>query len=206
MNDLLLPLLYSYRRCPYAMRARMALHVAGIEHQRVDLVSLRDKPARMLEASPKGTVPVLCLPDGSVIDESLDIMHWALAQADPEGWLSGSEDPEALDLLRRNDGAFKKALDRYKYASRFPEVDPVQARADAMAALIDPLSACLNKGTFIGGQQPTLQDVAIFPFVRQFAGVAPDWFACCAPANVVVWLSVWTESSLFAAIMSKHPN
>lgn len=203
MADSSLPILYSYRRCPYAMRARMALHVSGIAYQKVDLASLRDKPAEMLEASPKGTVPVLCLPDGSVIDESLDIMRWALEQSDPEGWLAQSQDPVAIDLLQRNDGPFKQALDRYKYASRFPEADPAQARAAAVTALIEPLSVRLSAEPFIGGQRPTLQDVAIFPFVRQFAGVAPDWFEHQIPASVSAWLTRWTGSPLFDLIMRK---
>ena len=181
----------------------MALHVAGIGYQKWDLASLRDKPAHMLAVSPKGTVPVLCLPDGRVMDESLDIMHWALTQADPQGWLAGSEDSSAVDLLQRNDGPFKQALDRYKYASRFPEADPEQARSAAVAALIEPLAARLGDYPFIGGHTPILQDVAIFPFVRQFAGVAPDWFASHAPANVIAWLATWSGSTLFTIIMRK---
>src|SRR5690606_27614836 len=113
-----LPILYSYRRCPYAMRARMALHYAGIKFE-IREIALRDKPQHMLAVSPKGTVPVLVLADGKVIDESLDVMAWALAQSDPDIWLTS--DPRCAELITENDGNFKQALDQYKYASRFPE-------------------------------------------------------------------------------------
>jgi len=149
MNIIGRPLLYSYRRCPYAMRARMALYAAGIDFD-IEEISLRDKPAHMLEVSPKGTVPVLCLPEGNVLEESLDIMRWALNANDPQQWLDGLKDPVAQDLLARNDGDFKKALDAYKYASRFPEISASQMRDQAMAILINPLAEILRSGLFIG--------------------------------------------------------
>jgi glutathione S-transferase len=135
----LLPTLYSYRRCPYAMRARMALHVAKIEVSTVE-IDLRNKPAGLLEASPKATVPVLCLADGTVLDESLDIVRWALQVNDPEHWARGWEDRGAMDLLDRTDGEFKRWLDRYKYASRSPEYDPQLSREAAIKVLIEPLA------------------------------------------------------------------
>ena len=116
-----LPVLYSFRRCPYAMRARLALRVAGVPYELRE-VALKAKPAAMLALSPKATVPVLQLPDGSVLEESLDIMAWALAQSDPEGWLAQGSPEEAQALIERNDGPFKHLLDRYKYANRHPEV------------------------------------------------------------------------------------
>ncbi|UOD50917.1 glutathione S-transferase [Orrella daihaiensis] len=202
-NEFDWPLLYSYRRCPYAMRARMALKVAGIHCKIID-IHLRDKPEHMLRVSPKGTVPVLCLSTDEVIDESLDIMHWALQQNDPQRWFDGLSDEQAQYLLSQTDGPFKQALDQYKYASRFPEKDPVSARESAMQALIDPLSAVLAQQHFIGGEKPVLQDIAIFPFVRQFAGVEPDWFSAHSPEAVRNWLTHWVQSDLFTAIMQKN--
>lgn len=123
----MLPILYSYRRCPYAMRARMALSYAGIPVE-IREISLKQKPAHMLQVSPKGTVPVLVLPDGQVIEQSLEIMHWALQQHDADGWLS-ADPPHAALLIAENDGAFKQHLDRYKYAIRFPEYPAEHYRA-----------------------------------------------------------------------------
>jgi glutathione S-transferase len=180
----------------------MALHEACIEHKIVE-ISLRDKPAQMLAISPKATVPVLCLPNAEVIDESLDIMLWALHQVDPNNWLAGLQQPEACYLLAQNDGPFKQALDRYKYGSRFPEHDPVCARNDAMDVLIEPLAQLLDQGRFIGGDAPVIQDIAIFPFVRQFAGVDRAWFDAHVPACVRDWLQRWVESALFEHIMRK---
>lgn len=140
-----LPLLYSYRRCPYAMRARMALLQAGRDFQALE-VDLRDKPAALLALSPKGTVPVLHLPDGRVLEESWDIMAWALAPDDPDGWWRLAQSPENLDLLHRNDGDFKHYLDRYKYPDRYPEDERSRdaLRAHAVAALLVPLEARLH--------------------------------------------------------------
>ena len=180
----------------------MTLKVAQIEHTIVD-IDLRNKPSHMLRVSPKGTVPVLCLSDTEIIDESLDIMQWALSRHDPQQWLRGLHDGQACELLGQTDGAFKQALDRYKYASRFPDADPVASRGRALDALIRPLSERLATQPFIGGQSPVLQDVAIFPFVRQFAGVDPQWFESQAPLAVQHWLKGWVESDLFKAIMQK---
>ena len=183
----------------------MALSVAEIEHTTVD-INLRQKPPHMLRVSPKGTVPVLCLSDTQVIDESLEIMTWALHQHDPQDWLRGLQDQQACALLAQTDGPFKQALDHYKYASRFPSVDPLASRQSAMDALITPLSARLASQPFIGGSSPVLQDVAIFPFVRQFAGVEPPWFESHAPAAVRQWLNGWVESDRFKAVMQKPPK
>lgn len=199
------PLLYSYRRCPYAIRARMALCAAEIECWLHD-ISLRDKPAHLLQVSPKGTVPVLCLPDGTVLEQSLDIMRWALQVRDPEGWLDRAGDPVAQDLLTRNDGPFKAALDRYKYPARFEGVDPQVAREQAMDVLVMPLSTLLTHQRFIGGERPVLQDVAVFPFVRQFAAVDPDWFLRSVPLVVRDWLNGWLGVPLFARVMAKGPR
>lgn len=187
-------ILYSFRRCPYAMRARMALIASG---QKVVLreVALRDKPAEMIVASPKGTVPVLVLPDGNVIDESIDIMRWAMTRHDPEDWLLG-DDPA---LIARNDGAFKHHLDRYKYVSRYGS-DPLEHRGAAMD-ILGGLEARLGRGDYLTGESRRLADIAIFPFVRQFAAVEPEWFATQPLSLVRNWLDRLTGSSLFARAM-----
>lgn len=199
-----LPILYSFRRCPFAMRARMALDVAEIvvEHREV---LLRDKPAAMLEASPKGTVPVL-VTDLNVIDESLDIMRWALFQNDPENWLA-DEQQDRLDAEGFLAG-FKDRLDRYKYASRYDPsvlrgaVDTDYRRA-AMAVVSD-LASPLETREFLRGDCPRLIDLATFPFIRQFAAVEPDWWAASAPPGLIRWLEHWLQSDRFKRIMTKH--
>ena len=189
------PILYSFRRCPYAIRARLALAVSGIavEHREV---KLRDKPAEMLAASPKGTVPVLVLPDGAVIDESIDIMRWALARNDPEDWLAG-DDPA---LIAANDGPFKHHLDRYKYPERYA-ADDVDHRAAALA-ILEGLEALLSERAFLGGERFGLADAAILPFVRQFAAVDREWFAAQDLARVQAWLAAFVGSRLFEVVMA----
>lgn len=195
-----LPILYSYRRCPYAMRARMALDVAVIAVNTIE-IDLRHKPPAMLLVSPKATVPVLCLSDGSVIDESLDIVRWALAIRDPDNWARGWCDAIAMDLLTRTDGSFKYWLDRYKYVSRYPEHDAKSCRNAALVALLDPLALQLQNQPFIGGDSPTVQDALIFPFVRQFAAVDYVWFESSVDAQVQRWLKFWVDGALFRNIM-----
>ena len=197
------PLLYSYRRCPYAMRARMALWCAGVQ---VDLkdISLRDKPAAMLAASPKGTVPVLHCTDGLVLDESLAIMRWALDQHDPQGWLLQADQPEQLKLVQCNDSDFKYWLDRYKYAERYPEFGAEYYRKQALDCLIVELEQRLTATPYLGGQSPCLSDVAIFPFVRQFAAVDAAWFAQDLWPATRAWLEGWLQSTLFKTVMDKN--
>ena len=184
------------------MRARMALRLAEMPVSIVD-IDLRDKPAAMLQASPKGTVPVLCLTDGRVLDESLAIVHWALSTHDPAHWLRSWGEAQATDLLRRTEGEFKRQLDRYKYASRFPDQDPIGARSAAMFALIDPLASHLQNTAFIDGDAPGVNDLLIFPFVRQFSGVEPAWFDSTVSDVVRRWLRHWLESELFLSAMQK---
>ncbi|MDT0509406.1 glutathione S-transferase [Novosphingobium sp. MMS21-SN21R] len=193
-----LPILYSFRRCPYAMRARLALAVSGTVCELRE-VKLSAKPAAMLAASPKGTVPVLVLPDGTVIDQSLDVMRWALAQSDPEGWLS-RDDPA---LIERNDGAFKHDLDRYKYPERHGS-DALAHRTSGIAFLRD-LDARLAVHGQLNGEERGLADMAIMPFVRQFASVDAVWFAGLDLPHVQRWLGGHVESALFAAVMGKFP-
>jgi glutathione S-transferase len=197
-----LPVLYTFRRCPYAMRARLALRVAGVAVELRE-VALKAKPAAMLALSPKGTVPVLQLPDGSVLEQSMDIMAWALAQADPEGWLAQGSPAEAQALIARNDGPFKHLLDRYKYASRHPEYMAAQYRQQAVELHIGPLNDCLSYKPWLLGAGPSLADAAIFPFVRQFAGVDEAWFAQAPFPALRGWLSDWLASRLFWDIMAK---
>ncbi|MFJ2536949.1 glutathione S-transferase [Pseudomonas sp. NPDC087614] len=191
--------LYSFRRCPYAMRARMALHYSGVPVEIVE-VSLKAKPAEMLVLSPKGTVPVLDA-NGRVIDESLEIMRWALAHNDPQDWrLEG--DSRIAELIEANDQVFKVHLNRYKYAERYPE-QPMEAyRAEGMLFL-HTLDELLKDRDYLLADHPSLADVALFPFVRQFAHVDREWFAQTPYVRLQVWLQRFLESDLFTSIMRK---
>jgi glutathione S-transferase len=200
MSDSQHPILYSFRRCPYAMRARMALYGAGIVFEMRDIL-LKNKPQAMLEASPKGTVPVLVLPSGKVIDESLDIMHWALGQKDPHGWHLKSDEISAM--IAHNDDGFKKALDRYKYPSRFPDEDTSGAR-DICFNIFKDLNLRLEKGRFLCGPSASMADIAIFPFIRQCAAVDTAWFDGLPFSRLQQWLGMLLETRLFATIMTKY--
>lgn len=198
------PVLYSFRRCPYAMRARMALWIAGITVELRE-VKLADKPPELAEASPKATVPVLVLPDGEVIDESIAIMRWALAQSDPEGWLDGDD----TALIARNDGPFKHHLDRYKYPTRYPDeangdedTFRFDHRSSGLAILTD-LDERLGDRRHLCGGHRTLADIALFPFIRQFANTDRDWFDQQGLPHLQEWLEGHLASELFAAIMPK---
>lgn len=184
------------------MRARMAIWAAHIAVE-VREISLREKPAHLLQISPKGTVPVLQLVDGTVIEQSLDIMRWALTQQDPQGWLHAS--PEAVDaLIGLNDGAFKQALDRYKYPERYPALSQSEYRAQG-ELFLQTLETALTQHAFLLGDQASLADVAIFPFIRQFAAVDAAWFAHSPYPQLRAWLAGWLDSALFAQIMQKFP-
>ena len=199
-----LPVLYSFRRCPYAIRARLAIARAGVVCELREIL-LRDKPAAMLALSPKGTVPILRLPGGAVIDESLDIIDWALAQADPDDWLH-TELPLARALIDDNDRAFKPLLDRYKYHERYPEQPQVYYREQAsgfLKRLDKQLAAHAGRG--LTGPRTGLADVAIFPFIRQFAGVNRDWFDAMPWTQVSNWLRGWEAGALFQGVMKKYP-
>lgn len=200
------PLLYSYRRCPYAMRARMALLVAGVEFDAHEIV-LRDKPAEMLARSPKGTVPVLVLPGGEVLEQSLDIMRWAFSVHDPASWWARAQSAANLALLSACDGPFKHHLDRTKYPERFDGADPALHRAQAVDVLLHPLDARLQEAAHLGGDRPCAADLAIFPFVRQFAAVDPAWFEGQLPLPALkAWLAGWLSHPLFTAAMAKLPS
>ena len=199
------PLLYTYRRCPYAMRARMALLIAGVSFDAFEIV-LRDKPAQLLRLSPKGTVPVLHCRNGEVLEQSLDIAEWALKPADPQGWWQRAQTPQNLALLAINDGDFKQHLDRYKYPGRFGQSEPHEHRAQAQAALLLPLQQRLDGAAFLGGASPCVTDIALFPFVRQFAAVEPAWFSQLQLPALQGWLSHWLASPLFHACMARLPS
>lgn len=195
-------ILYSYRRCPYAMRARMALQYAGIDVE-IREISLRDKPQHMIALSPKATVPVLVLPNETVIDESLAIMFWALNQQDTDGWLE-TDLAAAKALIQTNDGWFKKALDTYKYADRHPEKTQAEHR-DVGGVFLQQLTNLLQHQDGLCGRLPSLADIAIFPFIRQFKGVDSQWFEHAYP-TLNEWLTSLTQSDLFNSIMQKHPT
>lgn len=200
--------LYSFRRCPYAMRARMALRYAGCTVQ-IHEVSLKAKPPEMLERSPKGTVPVLVLEDQAlgdqVIDQSLDIMHWALAQNDPDKWLlinngDGRRDIQAL--IEENDQVFKQHLDRYKYFVRHPEY-PQEHYRQLGEVFLQKLEARLKDRDFLITDRLSLADIAVAPFIRQFSAVDPDWFATSPYPKLRGWLERFIQSALFKAVMVK---
>ena len=196
-----LPILYSFRRCPYAIRARLAINYAGIPVE-IREVQLKHKPEQMLALSPKGTVPVMQLPDGTVIDESLDIMHWALAQNDPDYWLDSGEDAERL--IQWNDGEFKYYLDRYKYADRYPEFPAGYYRNKGELFLAE-LDSKLGNNHYLNGDNLSLLDAAIFPFIRQFAAVDNTWFENTNYRNLKKWMSALLASDLFGLVMVKYP-
>ena len=200
-----LPVLYSFRRCPYAMRARLALRVSG-QACEIREVVLRDKPAALLAASPKATVPVLVDTDGRVIEQSLDIMRWALERNDPQGWLEPARDTldDMLGLIAQNDGAFKFQLDRYKYPNRYPESAPGASHREAGAAWLMQLETRLASSACLFGPRPALADMAIAPFVRQWAHVDPGWFAAQPWPRLVEWLAAWEASELLASVMEKY--
>lgn len=194
------PILYSFRRCPYAMRARLALLSAGIETELREIV-LRDKAAEFLETSPKGTVPVIVTPD-RVIEESLDIMEWALDHNDPEGWLDFPT--EGRDLIMQCDGPFKAALDRYKYQHRYQS--DVELERENASHFLATLEAQLAGSAFLFGKTPRLPDMAILSFIRQFANTDRDWFDAQPWPNVQAWLTEFLESPRFKQIMGKYPK
>lgn len=199
------PLLYTYRRCPYAMRARMALLIATIEFDAHE-VSMRDKPMEMLAISPKGSVPVMLLPGGLVLEQSWDIMGWALNQGATKSWWDAAQTAENLEWLAKNDGVLKHHLDRYKYPERYNETDREGHRDSALASFLSPLNSRLGQSSFLGGSEACATDLALFPFVRQFAAVEPNWFESEQLPALKSWLANWLSSQLFAHCMHKLPS
>lgn len=198
--------LYSFRRCPYAMRARLGILSSG---QQLELreVILRDKPSEMIAASPKATVPVLVLPDGTVIDESYDVMRWALGKSDPEGLLEYPDEQLAQmqDLITECDGPFKSSLDRYKYPNRYEDIVREKQREQGGEFVLKLDHQLIGK-THLFGESFSFADAAILPFIRQFAHVDRDWFWSYDWPNVIKWLETFLESNRFKTIMTKYPQ
>ncbi|MDX1352840.1 MAG: glutathione S-transferase [Thiomicrorhabdus sp.] len=213
------PVLYSYRRCPYAMRARMAIYLSGIQVEQREIV-FWEKPETMLKVSPKGTVPVLVLADGSVIDESRDIMFWAFENAkNPQlnqAWLFARDSKEnqlIQNWIERCDNEFKPHLDHYKYADRFPEFTQAHYREQG-CEFLDAIEKSLpaidsmkqTQKMALLGHQFSMADIAIFPFVRQFVNVDKSWFATVEVyPRLKFWLQGLLEAEFFKAIMKNRP-
>jgi glutathione S-transferase len=197
------PVLYSFRRCPYAMRARLAIATAQISVELRE-IELSNKPNALLLASPKGTLPVLQLHNGDIIDESLNIMLWALQQNDPEHWLETGGIKQAEQLIQWNDGEFKYYLDRYKYSDRYPERSELEYRQQGELFLAE-LERRLNQQSFLGGHHFALADAAILPFVRQFSVVDTVWFKESPYPALQQWLNQFLSSHRFDKVMTKYP-
>lgn len=197
------PILYSFRRCPYAIRARLAIAKAEVTVELREVV-LRNKPQQLLDISAKGTVPVLKLQDGEVIDESIDIMYWALSYHDPDDWLKNASFDDINHLIQWNDGEFKYDLDRYKYADRYPDNTETFYREKAENFLLE-LEKRLTNHSFLCSERCSLADIAIFPFIRQFSAVNGNWFQASSYKNLKDWLNQQIDSSLFVSVMDKYP-
>jgi len=200
------PTLYSFRRCPYAMRARLGLEAGNIAVELREIV-LRDKAPEFLMISPKGTVPVMVLPDGCVIDESLDVIRWALENS-PAGDVLRPEQgdtAQALAMIARMDADFKPHLDHYKYASRDADIDGEAARTKACVFLVE-LNDRLADQPFLFGAKRSVGDIGIAPFVRQFAHVDRDWFYAQPWTHLSGWLTAFLESAAFKRVMTKYPK
>ena len=196
------PILYSYRRCPYAMRARMALKYAGIEIEHRE-IELRNKPQSMLELSPKGTVPVLCI-DHLVLDQSLDIMRWAIEQFDPDGW--GNVDDEiAQAWIGKNDGPFKTLLDQYKYPERHPHLNQEKVLQSIGDLMLIPMENALESSAYLLADKISWVDVALFPFIRQLSRVDLKRFEQLPLPSTKMWLERFLDSQLFQSVMQKYP-
>ncbi|MEZ7502408.1 glutathione S-transferase [Psychrobacter sp. Arc29] len=193
--------LYSFRRCPYAMRARLGILFAELSVELRE-ITLKNKPEQMLAISPKGTVPVLQLVDGTVIEESVEIMTWALEQSDPQGLLDKKTLPQASALIAQNDNEFKYWLDHYKYADRHPEMTQTEYRQRGEVFLQD-LEALLTENTYLLGNRVTIADIGIMPFVRQFAHVDREVFYSLPYPKLQQWLQHWLDHPLFVQAMAK---
>ena len=194
------PILYSFRRCPYAIRARMALSYAGITIELRE-ISLKSRPIELYKISPKGTVPVLELPDGTVIDQSIDIMKWALNISDQDGWIDKKKQVQT-EIIYQNDFNFKPWLDKYKYYNRYPENTKSYYR-EKCSDFFEKYDDLLISNVYLLGNKLSLADIAIFPFIRQSANVDIEWFSK-EYVNLATWLYQQIESGLFKSIMHKY--
>lgn len=195
------PKLFTYRRCPYAIRSRLALYQAGIDYEPIE-ISLKDKPSDFLVLSQKGTVPVLLQSDGKFIEESLEIMLWALNINDPDHWILKDGDV-SQKLILENDFNFKKNLDRYKYADRFPGNSKEYYRSQC-EIFLNLLNAKLELKKYLMEDKISLADIAIFPFVRQFFLVDENWFLNCKYDVLKKWLHSFIDSQIFKEVMKKN--
>lgn len=199
-----LPVLYSFRRCPYAIRSRMTLVYANVKVELRDIL-LKDKPEDMIAVSPKATVPVLKISDGTVLDESFDIMLWALDQNDPDGWLPSNKKlrQPIFDLVAENDGPFKNNLDQYKYFVRHPDSPQETYRAQG-EEFLKRLENLLSQHEFLISDRMSFADTAIFPFIRQFANSDKNWFDHSPYKNLKNWLNNQLDTSTFKYVMKKR--
>ena len=200
-----MPILYSFRRCPYAMRARMAIRYSNIEVELRE-VKLSQKPGEMLALSEKGTVPVLVLENGTVLEESMDIIHWALSRDDKDNWKLIAQSDQyqaAMALISENDTGFKNHLDQYKYADRYPD-HPVDYYRNLGAPFMAKLNELLSRHLYLITGQISIADIAIFPFIRQFASVDKDWFKDSDYQYLVNWTQALIETELFQSAMEKQ--
>ena len=195
------PRLYSFRRCPYAMRARLGLLFAGLQVELRE-ITLKNKPPQMLVISPKGTVPVLQLLNGTVIEESREIMTWALTQQDAQGLLAAQTLPQANALIDKNDNEFKYWLDRYKYADRHLDMSQAEYRQRG-EIFLQMLEELLIKNPYLLGESITIADIGIMPFVRQFAHVNRKVFYDLPYPSLQRWLQDWLCYPLFLQAMTK---
>jgi len=195
-----LPVLYTFRRCPYAMRARISLYYSKISYEHREIL-LKDRPEELYALSPKGTVPVLNLHDGKVLDESLDIMKWSISVNDPDSWLVNNI-TDQLNAIRINDDDFKKWLDKYKYHDRYPEF-PIKYYRRECEEILQSFEKKLDKRTYLFSQKISLADMAILPFIRQFANVDILWFNGRF-ANISKWMGELIESEIFQSMMKKY--
>lgn len=202
-----LPILYSFRRCPYAIRARMTLVYSRMQCEIREIV-LRDKPQSMLDISPKGTVPVLFLSDKKIFEESLDIITWALNDNDPDDWLCQSQKNKQVQiekLIKKNDEEFKIYLDRYKYPNRYDTTKSAEYYREQAEEFVQQLEDKLKKNRYLFGDKLSLADIAIFPFIRQFINVDKQWFHSSVYQAVLCWKNKLEESELFIQAMKKYP-
>ena len=202
----ILPTLYSLRNCPYAMRARMAIYKSKQTVVLRDLV-LTNKPAEMLAASPKGTVPVVVLANGIVVEESLDVMLWALKETDPDDLLHKDDEhilSAMLNLISDFDHGFKGCLEQYKCAKRYRE-DNIDERRTACEKYLQAIELRLSKQLFLMSDKESLADIAILPFIRQFARVERQWYLQSPYPKVKQWLNRYLQSLMFTKVMAKHP-
>lgn len=193
--------LYSFRRCPYAMRARLGILFAELQVELRE-ITLKNKPSQMLAISPKGTVPVLQLVDGTVIEESTEIMIWALEQQDPQGLLDAEVQQQANALIDKNDNEFKYWLDRYKYADRHTDMTQTEYRQKG-EIFLQVLEELLTKNSYLLGKTVTIADIGIMPFIRQFAHVDRDVFYSLPYPNLQRWLQDWLQHPFFLQTMTK---